>query len=145
MQIRLIPVCALASLLLTANSAAVAGDTPYDKNLISVATISRHSHFPSANCLVWANAEDLGVGPAQLGGLHGLTMNINLQPLANEAPVKPTTFEAGFAAMKSEFPTAPAWLLKTIQQNRAAIEKACAQDHETPFTVYTITSRDAHG
>ena len=111
----------------------------------SVATIGRHSAFPTANCIVWANAEGLGVGPAQLDGLHGLTMNLNLKPLANEAAVKPTTFEAAFADMKGRFPTAPAWLVATVEKNRAAIEKACSEDHETPFKVYTITSRDVRG
>jgi hypothetical protein len=141
----LIVICSLESLISAAGSALAAASTDYDRDLISVATIGRHSAFPTANCMVWANAEGLGVGPAQLDGFHGLTMNINLKPLANEAAVKPTTFETGFADMKARFPTAPAWLVATVEKNRAAIEKACSEDHETPFKVYTITSRDAHG
>ena len=136
---------AFGSLISAAGSAVGAASSDYDRDLISVATIGRHSAFPTANCIVWANAEGLGVGPAQLDGLHGLTMNLNLKPLANEAAVKPTTFEAAFADMKGRFPTAPAWLVATVEKNRAAIEKACSEDHETPFKVYTITSRDVRG
>ena len=120
---------------------AAAPSADYDQNLISVATIGRHSSFPTANCIVWANAEGFGVGPAQLGGYHGLTMNINPKPMAAET-AKPTTFEAGLADMKAKFPTAPAWLVATVEKNRAAIEAGCAGDHETPFKVHTITAKD---
>lgn len=118
-------------------------DSEYGRDLISVAT-GLHWSIPTANCIVWANAEGLGVGPAQLGGFHGLSMNINLKPLPQENP-HPTTFESGMAELKSSFPTAPAWLLKTLEKNRAAIEAACVQDHPTPFKVYSITRRDVSG
>lgn len=135
---------ALSVLASAAMVHAATPDTSYDRNLISVATISRHSPWPSANCIVWANAEGFGVGPAQLAGYHGLTMNINPKPLASESG-KPTSFESGFAMMKAQFPTAPAWLLKTVEKHRAAIVEACEQDHETPFKIYSISKDDARG
>lgn len=134
-------VCVLAAALPAAGLAAAAPESEYDRNLISVVTLGRHGPFPTANCLIWANAEDFGVGPAQLGGMHGLTMNINLQPLPSEG-AKPTSFAAGFAEMKARFPTAPAWILAAIEKNRPAIEAACAQDHPTPFKVYAISRRE---
>jgi hypothetical protein len=133
--------CALTPLLLAASYSRAAEDTEYDRQVISVVTLSRHASLPTANCLVWANAEDLGVGPAQLDGMHGVSMNINPQPLPSEA-VKPTPFAEGLADIKTRFPKAPAWLLATIEKNRTAIEAACAQDHPIPFKVYTITQRD---
>lgn len=137
-------ITALGLIAGTGLAQAATTDSSYGRNLISVATISRHSDFPSANCMVWANAEGLGVGPAQLGGYHGLTMNINPKPLAVESG-KATTFEDGFAEMKARYPTAPAWLLKTVEKNRNAILLACEQDHGTPFTVHRISAADAHG
>ena len=126
-----------------APKAAAASD--YDRDLISVVTLGRHSDFPTANCYVWVNAEGLGVGPAQLDGFHGVSLNINLQPLPNESAKAPTTFAMGLAALKSKFPTTPAWLIKTVERRQAAIEAACAQDHPTPFKVYGITARDKQG
>ena len=123
--------------------AAAASD--YDRDLISVVTLGRHSDFPTANCYVWVNAEGQGVGPAQLDGFHGVNLNINLHPLANESAKQPTTFEMGLAALKAKYPTAPAWLVKTVEKNRPAIEAACSQDHPTPFKVYGITARDKQG
>jgi hypothetical protein len=138
--------CVVAALVAAAGPALAAAeaDAPYQKNLISVATVSRHGAFATANCLVWVNAEGLGVGPAQLGGFHGLSMNINPKPLPGEAVQQPTTFETGLADMKTRFPTAPGWLLNTVQKTRAAIEAGCAGDHEAPFKIYTITSKDTH-
>jgi hypothetical protein len=137
---------AVGALIATAGPALAAAeaDAPYQRNVISVATVSRHGAFATANCLVWVDAEGFGVGPAQLAGLHGLSMNINPKPLASEAAQRPTSFEDGMADMKTRFPTAPAWLLATVQKNRAAIETACEGDHETPFKVYTITAKDSH-
>jgi len=132
-----------APLLLAANpgSAAAPATSEYARDVISVSQLQLHGAFATANCMVWTNAEDLGVGPAQLGGMHGLNMNFNPKPLPGET-AKPTPFDAGFAEMKGRFPTAPEWLLKTIEKNKSAIEAACAQGHETPFKVYTITARD---
>lgn len=113
---------------------------PYGRDLISVATPGRHGvPAATANCLVWANAEGLGVGPAQLGGLHGLTMNINLTPLPGEGP---TSFDAGLAQLKTTYPNAPAWLVATLQKNRATIEARCAEDHPEPLKIYTIRAAD---
>jgi hypothetical protein len=113
---------------------------PYGQNLISVVT-HRHTDFPTGSCDVWANAEGLGVGPAQLGGYHGLTMSIDLKPMAKDSP-EPVTFAKGLAAMKARFPTAPDWLVQTLQKNQAAIEAACAQDHDTPYVVHKIAAAD---
>lgn len=126
-------------------AAASAPDSDYDRDVVTVVTLGRHSAFPTANCLVWANAEGLGVGPAQLNGFHGVAMNINLKPMPNEAATHPTPFAAGLAELKSKFPTTPAWLTAVIVKNQAAIEAACDKDHEVPFKVYTITPRDKQG
>lgn len=128
------------SAALTSAAAARDADSEYGRDLISVVT-GLHEPVPTGNCVVWANAEGFGVGPDQLGGLHGLTMNINVKPLPKDS-LQPTSFESGMAALRSSFPTAPAWLVKTLEKNRAAVEAACAQDHETPFKVYSITGRD---
>ena len=69
-------------------------------------------------------------------------MNLNLQPLPDEPAKQPTPFSSGIAEIKLRFPTAPAWLLTTIEKNKAPIEAACAQDHPTPFKVYAVTARD---
>ncbi len=138
----LILASAVAPFMFAAGVAIAAPASEYERDLISVITMGRHSTFPTANCVVWANAEDVGVGPTELNGYHGVTMNINLQPLPNELAKQPTPFSAGLAELKARYPTTPAWLVKTIEKNQSAIETACAQDHETPFKVYTITSRD---
>ncbi|MGZ6019689.1 MAG: hypothetical protein ACXWKO_13560 [Phenylobacterium sp.] len=117
----------------------------YDRDVITVVTLSRHSAFPSATCMVWANAEDLGVGPAQLNGFHGLSFNINLTPLPDEASKVPTTFAQGIAAMKAQYPTAPAWMVSALEKHRAQIEAACAKDQPTPFKVYALTKKDQAG
>ena len=117
----------------------------YDRDVITVVTLSRHSAYPSATCMVWANAEGLGVGPAQLDGFHGVTFNINLTPLPDEAAKQPTTFAQGIAAMKAKFPTVPAWMVSVLEKHRPAIEAACAKDQPTPFKVYTLTKKDQAG
>jgi hypothetical protein len=134
---------AAAGPALAAPKAAPASD--YERDLISVVTPGRHSDFPTANCYVWVNAEGLGVGPAQLNGFHGVSLNINLQPLPNESSKQPTSFATGMAELKAKYPTAPAWMIKTVENNQAAIEAACAQDHPTPFKVYGVTARDKQG
>jgi hypothetical protein len=117
----------------------------YDRNVISVVTLARHSAYPSATCMVWENAEDLGVGPAQLNGFHGVTLNINLTPMANEAAKIPTSFANGLAGMKAQFPTTPAWMVRALEKNRPAIEAACDKDQPTPFIVYKLTKKDQAG
>ena len=135
------PLALLAGAQALAAAKKPAVEEDYGRNLISVATPGRHApSAKTADCLVWANAEGLGVGPAQLGGLHGVEMHINVKPLPGEAG--PTSFEAGFARLKAEHPTTPAWLLAAIQKNRAAIETACAEDHPDPMKVYSITAKD---
>jgi hypothetical protein len=114
----------------------------YGQDLISVAT-EQHGAVPTGNCVVWANAEGLGVGRAQLGAYHGVSMNIDLKPLGNDGA--PTPFAVGIAALRRQFPTAPEWLVKTIEKNQAAIERACVEDHDTRVTIHKITAADEHG
>ena len=112
----------------------------YGVDLISVATPGRQaSPAPSNDCIVWANAEGLGVGPAQLNGLHGVVMHLNEAPLASESA---TPFEAGLAAAKAANPGAPAWLVGALEKDKAAIQKACAADHPEPFVVRKLTAAD---
>jgi hypothetical protein len=119
---------------------AAAEPPPYGRDLISVATPGRQaSPAPSNDCVVWVNAEGLGVGPAQLGGLHGLVMHLNEAPLPSDSP---TTFAAGLAAVKATYPTAPAWMVGVLEANKAAIQKACAADHPEPFVVRKLTAAD---
>jgi len=114
----------------------------YDRDVITVVTLGRHSSFPTASCLVWANAEGLGVGPAQLHGYHGVSMQINLQPLAAESGQHPTSFAEGMADLKGQFPDVPAWIVATLEKNRGKIEAGCAQDHAEPFTIHKMTRAD---
>lgn len=111
------------------------------RNVISVAVSDRHGAPATGSCLVWASAEGLGVGPNELNGYHGVNMIINVAPLPNEDQ-RGTTFENGIKALMAQYPTTPAWLLNTIEKNRAAIEAACRLDHPQPFVVYTITEKD---
>jgi len=127
----------------TAKGGADKAQPEYAQNLISVVT-GQHEAVPTGNCVVWANAEGFGVGRQQLGGYHGVTMNLNVKPMGKDLPT-PTTFASGLAEMKFRFPTAPGWLVKTIEKNRPAIEAACAEDHETPFVIHKITAADQHG
>jgi hypothetical protein len=146
---RLLNLAFVAAPVLLASSYAIAAPAAtgadYDRDVVSVSTFGRHAAIPTADCLVWANAEGLGVGPAQLNGMHGVNMNLNEHPLPSEGVKTPSTFDAAFADMKAHYPTAPAWLLDTIQKNKSAIEAACAQDHQDPFKIYTITARDKRG
>jgi hypothetical protein len=112
----------------------------YGVDLISVATPGRHAApAPTNDCVVWANAEGLGVGPAELGGLHGVVMHLNEAPLAGESA---TTFAAGLADVKAAYPTAPAWLVGALEKNRTAIQNGCAADHPEPFVVKKLTAAD---
>lgn len=130
------------SAILAAPKAAASDAPSYGRDLISVSTYGRHATFPTATCVVWANAEGLGVGPAQLSGYHGLSLNVNVQPLPGESA---TTFAQALAQAKATYPTAPAWLVKTVEKHQAAIEAACRQDHEEPFKIYTIGKKDMAG
>jgi hypothetical protein len=115
-------------------------EADYGRNLISVATPDRASKFAAtADCTVWINAEGLGVGPVQLGGLHGMVLHINETPLAGEPA---TTFAVGFASLKAAYPNAPAWLMATVEKNRPAIQAGCAAAHPEPFRVYAIKPAD---
>jgi hypothetical protein len=119
---------------------AAAEPPPYGRDLISVATPGRQAApAPSNDCVVWANAEGLGVGPAQLGGLHGVVMHLNEAPLSSETA---TTFAAGLAELKATYPTAPAWLVGALEKNKAAIQNGCAADHPEPFVVKKLTAAD---
>lgn len=138
----------IAAPLLLAASAAFAADKPargeadYLRDVISVATSQRHDPAPSANCTVWANAEGFGVGPEQLGGLHGLVMIINPKPLPSETGLQPSTFASALPALKAQFPKAPAWLFATLEKQGPAIDAACVQDHEDPVPIHRITAAD---
>jgi hypothetical protein len=135
---------AIAPLALAAAPAFAQHDaaSPYDRDVISVVTLGRHSTFPTASCLVWANAEGLGVGPAQLHGYHGVSMQINIHPMSAETNQHPTTFANGLSALKSEFPDAPAWIVAALEKNRDKIEAGCAEDHTEPYIIHKITRAD---
>jgi hypothetical protein len=134
---------AISALIASSGAAAETNAEPgYARDVISVVTLGRHSAFPTATCLVWANAESHGVGPQQLHGFHGLNLQINLHPLPNELGQHPTTFADGMAALKGQFPDAPAWILSALERNRPKIEAACDQDHPQPYVVYKVTRRE---
>lgn len=135
---------AFASLALIAAPAVAQNNAAadYNRDVISVVTLGRHSPFPTASCLVWANAEGLGVGPAQLHGFHGVSLHINLHPLAIEANQHPTTFADGMAELKGQFPDVPAWIVSTLEKNRGKIEAGCAEDHPEPFVIHRMTRAD---
>ena len=145
-----LPLCMLSLVGLSLSGSAFAAEREkakeapaYGQDLISVAT-EQYEANPTGNCIVWANAEGLNVGPAQLGGYHGISMNIDLKPLGKDA-AQPATVAMGLAAVRRQYPTAPDWLVKTIEKNQPAIEKACVEDHDTPVTIYKITKADEHG
>lgn len=145
-RLNLMLVAALGALSFGGAQAAPApAASDYDRDAITVVTLVRHAAYPSATCMVWENAEGLGVGPAQLNGYHGVTFNINLTPMPNEAAKQPTTFAQGLAAMKAQFPTTPAWMVSTLQKHQAQIEAACAKDQPTPFKVYSLSKKDQAG
>ena len=123
--------------------ASAEAEADYGRNLISVATPGRSSKYaPTGDCIVWINAEGLGVGPAQLEGQHGMVLHINEKPIGGEAP---TPFAAGLAAMSAAYPKTPAWLTATVEKNKAAIEARCAEDHADPVKVHAITAADKTG
>jgi hypothetical protein len=134
--------CVAAALVVGAGITDAVANSDDGHDVITVVANGRHAMFPTATCTVWANAEGFGVGPATLGGYGGVVMMINLHPLQTEGPEHPTSFADGLRALKTQFPTAPAWLLNTIEKNRVGIETACAQDHVEPFKIHTITAKD---
>ena len=110
--------------------AAAAAEAPeYGRDLISVTSNGRTGTPASATCVVWANAEGLGVGPDQLGGLHGISFNINPKPLAAEVDVKPTTTTDGLKFVRAQTPPPPAWLTAAIEKNASKIDAACSEEH----------------
>ena len=129
----------LAFVAASALAAPKAAESDYGRNLISVSTPGRHAVAATGDCTVWVNAEGLGVGPAQLEGLHGLVLHLNTAPMAGE---RAASFAAGLAEMKAAFPKAPAWLVTTVEKNRAAIEARCAEDHPDPVTITAIRAAD---
>ena len=112
----------------------------YARDQIVVSTEGRSRTLnPTATCLVWADAEGLGVGPAQLGGLHGVSLTLVVRPLPGESA---KTFAQSLAEAKTAYPTAPDWLMRTLAAQQAAIETACGEDHPDPFPVHRITRAD---
>ena len=123
-------------------AAARAPAADYATDVITAVSNTRNAIPPSANCTIWANAEGLGVGPAQLNGFHGVSFNINLKPLASETNQRPSTFAEGLADLKTSFPTAPAWLVAAITADQAKIEAACAQEQVTPVVIRKLKKAD---
>ena len=113
-------------------------DYAQDQIVVSTEGRSRLQN-PTATCLVWANAEGFGVGPAQLGGLHGVTLTLVVHPLAGETP---RTFAQALSAAKVSYPGAPDWLMRTLAANQPGIEAACGEDHAEPYAVHRITRAD---
>ena len=112
----------------------------YTRDAITAIAPGRHQAFPTATCTVWANAEDLGVGPADLDGYHGISFGVNEHPIANDG--SGVSFDAGIAAAKKALPKAPAWMFAAIEKNKAAIEAACAKDSENPILIRKLTAKD---
>lgn len=135
---------AIAPLALAAAPALAKPDdaSPYNRDVISVVTLARHSTLPTSSCLVWANAEGFGLGAAQLHGYHGVSMQINIHPMSAESNQHPTTFADGMSALKSQFPDAPAWIVVALEKNRDKIEAGCAADHAEPYIIHKITRAD---
>jgi hypothetical protein len=138
------PLCLLGvgAAITLATGAQAYAQYDYAHDAITAIARGRHASFPSANCVVWANAEELGVGPAQLDGYHGLAMNINLHPLPGDGGA--TTFLVGMENLKRGFPTAPQWMISALERNRAAIEAACAKDSDTPILISRLSAKDRH-
>ncbi|CAN5218286.1 hypothetical protein BH09PSE2_BH09PSE2_07080 [soil metagenome] len=130
------------SLAATRKAAAKAPAADYATDVITVVSNTRQAIPPTANCVVWANAEGLGVGPAELNGFHGVGFNINPKPLAAETNQRPTTFAEGLADMKTQFPTTPAWMTAAIVKNQAKIEAACESEQTTPYLIQKLTKAD---
>jgi hypothetical protein len=129
---------------LLAAGVAWAQDEELGQNLISVVTSARHMPLPSARCLVWADAESFNLGPDELSGAHGINFYIEPKQLPSEN-AQPTSFEAGLASLKATYPKTPAWLIKTLEKNKSAIEAACQKDYDMPFKIYAITKKDTVG
>ena len=151
--VRIAAVAALATLAAGAAFAqgkraprAAAADAPaYARDVISVASNGRHGAPASATCVVWANAEGLGVGPEQLSGLHGLSFNINPKPLAGEVDAKPSTTADGLKSIRAQTPPPPAWLTAAIEKNAAKIDAACGEEHTDPTVIVKLTKKDKAG
>ena len=123
-----------------ADAAASADASDYARDQIVVSTEGRsRTQNPTATCLVWADAEGLGVGPAELGGLHGVSFTLVANPLPGESP---KSFAQGMADAKTAYPAAPDWLMRTLTAQKGAIETACGEDHPDPVTVHRITRAD---
>ncbi|MBS0335089.1 MAG: hypothetical protein JSS35_20165 [Proteobacteria bacterium] len=135
---------ALAAAALSPMAVAAAQKPPpapgYGQDLISVVR-PQEGIFPTGECIVWANAEGLGVGRQQLDGYHGVTLDLDLKPVGHDGD-RPTSFADALAGARKRFPDAPAWMFKTLEDNRPAIEAACAEDHDTPFVVHKVTAAD---
>lgn len=109
----------------------------YGRDQITVASADRHNiYFAGGDCVVWENAEGLGV---KFGDLHGLSMDFNPHPIPGEQVVR---FETAMALLHRAYPDTPAWMFATLEKNRTAIEAACATDHPIPVRIYTLTERD---
>ena len=112
----------------------------YARDQITVSTEGRSRTLnPTATCLVWANAEGLGVGPAELGGMHGVSFTLVANPFPGES-AKP--FAQGLAEAKAAYPKAPDWLMRTLASQQAAIETGCGGDHPDPVSIHRITRAD---
>ena len=133
---------------LTLSSAANGAASPSDRrgrsnatpefavNAVTVATPGRDGTPPSTVCVVWADAEGLGVGPAQLNDLHGLSLTLNL------APTGGTTLEQALTAAKATYPNIPDWLFGAVRRRAGDIAKACAATHAEPVLVTRLTPSD---
>lgn len=142
MRHRIIATAAPLALVFVAASALAApkaAEGDYGRDLISVATPGRHAVDATGDCTVWVNAEGLGVGPAQLEGMHGLVLHMNATPMTGE---KATSFDAGLAEMKAAYPKAPAWIVASVVKHRAAIEARCAEDHPDPVKIVALRAAD---
>lgn len=118
------------------HAGAAAGDAPeYAVDAITVATPGRDATPPSTLCIVWADAESLGVGPAQLGGLHGLSLTLDLSGPSG------TTLDQALAAAKTAFPSAPEWLLSAVRAQGGPIARACGGAHADPVLITKLTSK----
>jgi hypothetical protein len=130
--------CSAAIVLGFGAAAWAQGDYAHDA--ITAIAPNRHGSPPTGSCTVWANAEGLGVGAAQLDGMHGVTVSINPHPAPGES--SPLSFATGLEVAKKEQPKAPAWMFAAIQKSRAAIEAACGKDSATPILVRRLTTKD---
>ena len=105
-------------------------------NAVTVATPGRDDTPPSTLCVVWADAEGLGVGPAQLNDLHGLSLTLN------PAPTGGTTLEQALAAAKATYQNAPDWLFAAVRSRASDIAKACDVAHAEPVLITKLTASD---